>query len=196
MREIVHRVDAPLIPGIVMGNVRDTVKDRIPHIDIRRRHIDLCAQRVSSVLVFPLFHLLKEAQVLFHRTLPVRIILARLGQRPAVLAHLLRRKLRNIRFAFFDQPDSGIVHSVKIIRREIQMLAPVGTEPFDVLQNRIDELGLFLGRIRIIEPHVEGTVVLFGNPVIQQDRLRVSDVQIAIRLRRKPCTDRVVVSFF
>ena len=35
MSEIIHRIDAPLVPCVVVGHVRHPVNDRIPHIDIR-----------------------------------------------------------------------------------------------------------------------------------------------------------------
>ena len=39
--EIVHGIDAPLIPGIVVGHVGHPVNHRIPHIDVGGGHIDL-----------------------------------------------------------------------------------------------------------------------------------------------------------
>ncbi len=49
MREIVHRVDAPRIARAVMRRMADAVERRIPHVQIRRRHVDLRAQHVRPV---------------------------------------------------------------------------------------------------------------------------------------------------
>ena len=53
MSEVVHRIDAPLVTGIVVCHVSDT------HVDIRRCHIDLCAENLLSVLVHAVLHVLK-----------------------------------------------------------------------------------------------------------------------------------------
>ena len=47
--EIVGRINAPLIAGAVMGRAQHPVHDRIAQIDIRRRHVDLGAQRAAAV---------------------------------------------------------------------------------------------------------------------------------------------------
>ena len=39
--KVIHRIDTPFIPGIVMVHMGHPVDDRIPHVDIRRSHIDL-----------------------------------------------------------------------------------------------------------------------------------------------------------
>ena len=59
MSEVVHRIDAPLVTGIVVCHVSDTVDDRITHVDIRRCHIDLCAENLLSVLIHAVLHVLK-----------------------------------------------------------------------------------------------------------------------------------------
>ena len=44
MRKIIHRVNAPCVPCIVVGKTGNAVKDRIAHVNIRCAHIDLRAQ--------------------------------------------------------------------------------------------------------------------------------------------------------
>ena len=60
MREVVHRVDAPLVAGILVGEVRNAVDDRIPHVNVRGSHVDLRAKYLLTVRVLALSHLLKE----------------------------------------------------------------------------------------------------------------------------------------
>ena len=59
MSEVVHRVDAPLVTGVVVCHMGNTVDNRITHIDIRRCHIDLRAENLLSVLVHTVLHILK-----------------------------------------------------------------------------------------------------------------------------------------
>ena len=43
MRVVVHGIDAPLIASTVMLGAQDPVHDRVTHVQIRRRHVDLRA---------------------------------------------------------------------------------------------------------------------------------------------------------
>ena len=44
MREVVHRIDAPFVAGVMMRGVPDAVEQRIAQPDVGRRHVDLRAQ--------------------------------------------------------------------------------------------------------------------------------------------------------
>ncbi len=74
------------------------------------------------------------------------------------------------------------------------MLAPVEAEPVHVALDGVDELLLLLGRIGVVETKVAVAAELLGNAEIEADRLGVADVQIAVRLRRKPGDDLGVAS--
>ena len=56
MREVVHRVDAPLAAGVMMFGVANAVEDRVAHPDVRRRHVDLRAQRARAVRELAVLH--------------------------------------------------------------------------------------------------------------------------------------------
>ena len=64
MRVIIHRIDTPFIPCILVGKVRHTVQDRITHIDVRRGHVDFRTQGFLTVRVLSFLHLLKQPQIL------------------------------------------------------------------------------------------------------------------------------------
>ena len=91
MRKIIHRIDTPAIAGIVMRHMRDSVYDRITHIDIRRSHIDLRTQCFFSVGKAAGLHLLKQRKVFFHAAPPVGVVFSGLRQRTAVFTHFIRR---------------------------------------------------------------------------------------------------------
>ena len=70
---------------------------------------------------------------------------------------------------------------------------PLEAEPADVLLDRLDVLDVLFGRVRVVEPQIASSAVLPGDPEVQTDRLGVTDVQIPVRLGRKPGLDAAVV---
>ena len=166
MGKVIHRVNAPLVAGVVVRHAGDAVNDRVTHVDIRGGHVNLRPQHLLAVLVLAVPHGLEQFQIFLHRPVAVRAFLSRLGKRPPVLADLLGGQVAHVGLALADQFQRALVHRVKIIRREIQMLLPVRAQPQDVLLDGVDELHLLLGRVGIVEPHVERPVVFLGQSII------------------------------
>ena len=115
-----------------------------------------------------------------------------LGQRAAIRANLVRVQAVDVRLPFPDQLDGELIELLEVIGR-VQLGGPLEAEPRDVFLDRLDVLDVFLRRIRVVEPQVAGAAVLLGDAEIQADRLRVADVQIAVRLGRKPGRDAAVM---
>jgi hypothetical protein len=69
------------------------------------------------------------------------------------------------------------------------MLAPVEAEPADVCLDRVDVLLLFLDRVGVVEAQVAVTADLLRDPEVERDRLRVADVEVAVRLGREARSD-------
>ena len=67
VREGVHRVDAILVAGVVMGGVADAVDRRIAQVDVGRRHVDLCPQDMRAVGELASLHALEQVDVLGYR---------------------------------------------------------------------------------------------------------------------------------
>jgi hypothetical protein len=89
VREVVHRVDAPLVAGARMLGVEDPVHRRVAQVDVRRGHVDLGAQHARAVGELAGAHPLEQIEVLLDRPVAVRAVLAGLGQRAAMLADLV-----------------------------------------------------------------------------------------------------------
>ena len=64
---------------------------------------------------------------------------------------------------------------------------PSETQPAHVVLNGVDILLLFLGWVRIVEAQVAASAEFSRHAKVQTDRLRMADMQIAVRFRRKPC---------
>ena len=87
--EIVARIDAPGLAGARMLGMQDAVEHRIAQIDIARGHVDLGAQHAGMVGELAGAHAAEQIEVLLDAAVAERAVLARLGQRAAVGAHLL-----------------------------------------------------------------------------------------------------------
>jgi hypothetical protein len=70
---------------------------------------------------------------------------------------------------------------MEVVGGVVEMLAPVEAEPADVFLDRIDVLLLFLDRVRVVEAKVAAPAELLGDPEVERDRLRVADVEVAVR---------------
>ena len=92
----------------------------------------------------------------------------------------------DIGLAGADQVLGPGVELFEIVRRVEEVLAPVEAEPVHVADDGVDIFLLFLGRIGVVEAQIAVAGKLLGDAEIQADRLGVTDVQIAVRLRRKP----------
>ena len=74
------------------------------------------------------------------------------------------------------------------------MFAPVEAQPMDVVLDRVDEFLLLLHRVGVVETQIAASVEFGRDAEIQADRFGVSDMQVAVRLRRKPGHDLIGAS--
>ena len=176
-----------------MLDVCDAVDDRVAHDEVRRRHVDLRAQHFRAVGKFARLHAHEEVEILLDAAVAVRALLARLRQRAAVRLDLLSREIVDVGEPLLDQRDREVVELVEVVRRIELAVAPAEAEPADVLLDGVDVLRILLRRIRVIEAQVAETVVVLCQAEVQADRLRMADVQVAIRLRREARVDALRV---
>ena len=191
--EVVHRVDAPVVAGAVMVAALDAVHRRVAHQNVRRGHIDLRAQHAAAVREFAVLHALEQVEVFLDAAVAVRAVHARLGERAAVLAHLLGRLIVDVGKTLFDHAAGDLVQAREEIAGEVQ-LRPVKAQPFDVALDAFHEYGIFFGGIGVVEAKVAGAAVFLCNAEIDAQRLYVADVQVSVRLRREAGFDVVKAS--
>ena len=161
------------------------VDHRISHVDVGGGHVDLGAEYLLTVLILALPHLLKQAQILLHGAIAVRTLLSGGLKISPVLPDLIRRQVADKGLALLDEKDSTLVHLLKIVGGEEQPVLVVGTQPLHVRLDGLHKLHLLLGGVGVVEAKVEFAAVLFRQPVVQQNGLGVSDVQVAVGLRRE-----------
>jgi len=95
------------------------------HNDVGRRHVNLGTQSVLPLGKFARAHPAEQIKALFGGTVAPRRILAGLGQRAAVFAHLLLVELVHIRQAAPNPVLRDFVAPIVIIRSVIQAARPV-----------------------------------------------------------------------
>ena len=173
---------------MVLG-VEDAIHDRVTHVEVRVRHIDLGAQRARAVGELAVLHALEQVEVLLHRPVAPGAVLARLRQGAAILSHLLRGQIAHIRPALADEDLRPLIKLLEVIGGEEQTVTPIPAEPADALHDGIHELGLFLDRVGVVKAQVALAAVLLRDAEVNPDRLGVTDVQIAVGLRREARAD-------
>ena len=151
MGKVVHRIDAPFIPCIVVGHMGNPVDDRISHINIRRCHVYLGPQHPLAILAHSVFHLFKQLQVLFYGPVPVWAVLARLRQGSPISADFFRTQVADIGLSLLDQFYGALVHHIEIVGCKVQVILPVCPKPFHIFLDRLYKLHIFFGRVRIVK---------------------------------------------
>ena len=188
MREIIHRINAPGIAGVVMRRVHDAVQHRIAHVHVGRCHVDLCPQHALTLLELTTAHLFKQREVFLNRAITACGMRSRGGEVASLDPHFLGRIVLHISLTGLDQMNRAFVKKTEIIAREIKVITPIESQPTHIPLDALDILGFLLLRIRVIEPQMAfriGFGILLRNAEIQANRLGVPDVQVAIRLGRK-----------
>src|SRR5262249_48502073 len=92
-------VNTPPIVRAVMRSVSNPVEDGVPHPDVRRLHIDLCAQRAKTVGKLARPHLLKEAEIFLRRAFTKWTLFSD----DAVAVSVLWREVVHVSLAFGDK---------------------------------------------------------------------------------------------
>ena len=185
VRHVVRRVDRPGVTGPRVARVDDPVQDGVAQVDVRAGHVDLRAEHPGAVGELARAHAREQVEVLLDAPVAERRVRPGAGQRAARLADLVRRLVVDVRLAGPDELDRPLVQLLEVVAGVEQVLAPVEPQPADVGHDRVDVLLLLLGRVRVVEPEVAGAAELAGDAEVEGDRLRVPDVEVAVRLGRE-----------
>ena len=191
---VVHRVDAPLVAGVVVMDLADAVDHRVAHVHVRRRHVDLGAEHGLAFVELAAGHLFEGREVLVDGRVAGRARLAGVFLVAVEFADLVLREEADVGLAELDQLDGVGVHAFEVVRGLVVVLVPLEAQPADVLLDRVDVFDLFLGRIRVVHAQVAAALEFEGEAEVQADRLRVADVQVAVGLRREAGGDGRVLT--
>ena len=115
MREIVHRIDAPFISGVVVRSVHDSVDNRVSHVDVRACHVDLCPEAYLAVSKLARSHSFEKLEILLYRPVSVRAFLARLCKSASVFADLVRSEFANKGLSLLYELYCSVIHRIEVI---------------------------------------------------------------------------------
>ncbi|MCY1429457.1 hypothetical protein D9M71_453750 [compost metagenome] len=192
--EVVARVDAPLVTGLVMIGMANAVEDRVAQVHVRRGHVDLRPQRTGAVRELAGLHAREQVEVLLDGTVAERAVAAGLGQAAAIGARFFRRKVADIGLAGLDQVDGPFMQLVEIVGGVAHLARPLEAEPAHVALDGVDVFLVFLRRVGVVEAQVAIAAEFPGQAEIQADRLGVTDMQVAVGLRRETGDDLRVLA--
>ena len=182
--EVIHRVDAPLVTGTMVRSMLDTIEKRVAEHHVRACHVNLRPEDFLAVSIFAGLHVTEKLEVLFHAPVSVRAFHARLVDGAASLADFFLSLVIDVCQSPLYQVFSPFVQLVEIVR-SISFLIPLETKPLDVFLNGIHVLGVFLGRVGIVETQVRLAAIFLRQTEVNADTFRMSKVQISVRLRRE-----------
>ena len=133
-------------------------------------------------------------QVLFYGAVPVGALFTGCVEIAAVFPDLIRSQVADKCLAVPDQLQRTLIHRVEIIRSKEHTVLEIRSEPFHVSADGFHEFPLFLCRVSVIIAEIELPAILLRQSEVQKDRLRMSDVQVSVRLRRETGLDMGVSS--
>ncbi len=148
---------------------------------------------MRAIRKFPVPHPVEQIQIFFNRAVAEGTVFAGLRQRAAVLPDFIGAQAAYVRLAFLNELNRVIVELFKIIRSIIQTVFPVKPQPADIFLNGLHIFDFFLAGIGVIKAQVADAAEFGRQTEIQADGFGMTDVQIAVWLRRKPGHDLPVV---
>ena len=167
-----------------MGTAQNTINDGVAEVHIRGGHVDLRAQALFPVRIFPLPHFAEELKIFLWRTVPVRAFLSRLGEGAARRADLFGGQVADKGLAFRNQLLRIVVNDVEKVGG-IHLLRPLIPYPFDIAADRLDEFRLFFGRVGVVEKEIAFAAVLLRCCEVEAYGLGMSYMQVAVGFGRK-----------
>ena len=192
---VIHRIYAPLVPRPVMMRMLDSVHQRVTEHHVRMRHVYLGTKDLLPVGIFAVTHLAEKTKILLHAAVTVGAFDTRLVHGAATGRNLLLTLVIDISQASLYHIFRPLVQLVEVIR-SIEFLLPLEAKPFDIFLYGIHIFGILFSRIRVVITEVSLSAIFLGQSEIDAQTLRVSKVQISVRLGRKTGKNAVHLTAF
>ncbi len=106
-------------------------------------------------------------------------------KRTAIRPHLVGGERIDVGRTLFDQALGELVQLFVIVGGVILARVPIESKPAHVFLDRIDVLDVLLDRIGVVEAQIAVAGELGCDTEVEADRLRMADVQVAVRFRRE-----------
>ena len=193
VREIIHRVNDPIVSGSVVFDVLHPINHRVAHQHVVMGHVNLGPQNTLTFLALACFHFLEQAKVFLRRSLPERAVGARSARRTFLRSDRIGGLVIDVSQAVPDQVTSVIEELLEIIAGVELSTVPFKPQPGNVFSDGVDVFDTLLFRIGIVETQVGLASVFLRKPEAYTDGLGVTDVQVAVGFRWKACMNLATV---
>jgi len=188
VRPVVGGVDAPVVAGAEVVTVADAVHDRVAQGHVLALHVDLRPQDARSVRELAGLHAPEQVEVLLDAAAAVGALRALLAEAAPLGRDGLGVGVVHVGESLADQVLGPGVQLAEVVGG-VQQPRRVETQPFDVGDDRFDVLRLLGVGVRVVEAQVADAPELLRRPEVDRDGLGVTDVQVAVGLRREPGLD-------
>ena len=186
--EVVHRVDAPLVPGAMVMRVLDAVEDRVAEEHVRMSHVYLGTEHLLAVGIFSVPHFAEEFQVLFYAAVAPGALGTGGFHGAATLGNLFLGLVVNIGQAALYELFCPFVELIEIVG-SVKLFFPLETEPLDVFFDGIHVFGVFFCGVGIVVAEIGLAAIFLCKAEVDAKALGVPQMQVAIRLRREAGED-------
>ena len=176
----------PSVVGAVVRHLADAVEHRVAEPHVVGLHVDLGAKYLLAVVEHAVAHLPEQVEVLVDRTIAMRALDAGLAEAAPLRRDGLLVLVVDVGEALADQLLGPLVDLLEVVGREARRPGRRDAEPGEVLLDRIDVRHVLGLGVRVVEAEEAGAAELLGDPEVEVDRLRVTDVEEAVGLRREP----------
>ena len=188
MRVVVHRIDRPVVAGVLVLDVLDPVQRRVAQIDVAAGHVDLGAEGSRAIGKFARAHAPEQVEILFDTAIAERGFPACFMQRAAIGTHVICIEVADEGIALADQFLGGEIEHLEIIG-SVTEFRPLVAEPAYIVLDGADVFGVFAGRVGVVKTQVAAAAEFLGDAEVGPDRPGVSQMQVAVGLRREAGPD-------
>ena len=157
VREVVHRVNAPLIAQMVVGDMTDAIQHRVTEVNIGRGHIDFGPEAPFAVRILARLHITEDFQIALGGSIPRGAGLTGLLRNAAVVLPFFLSQITAICLARLNEIFGNLIHLIEHIRGIVEArLArvtgsrPLKAEPTDIPLNVFGVLVAFFRWVRIV----------------------------------------------
>ena len=167
----------------------DAIHDGIAEVHVGVRHVNLGAQRHGTFVELAFVHATEKVEALFPRTIAERTFNTWLGRGALLLGNHFGTLLIDVSQAATNHFLGQVPELLEIVGGIIQTIAPVESEPMDILHDGFHVFGILTAGIGVVETQVTLSAILFGGTEVHADGFGMSDVEIAVGLWWETCVN-------
>ncbi len=148
-------------------------------------HVNFCAKHHCPFIEFSRIHFFKQRQIFLYRAVTIRAVCSGRCRSAFLSCDLLAGLLVHICLSLLDKAHGEIIKLREIITGIIKTVLPVVTQPVYVFFDCLNIFRILFLRICVIKTKIAGTPEFLGRTEIHDKCLGMSDMQIAVGLRRE-----------